>query len=51
LGFILKPNSYGKRDWGWFLEKIEGRIFQWCNPTRGGKVTSIKSIPKVVYGY
>jgi hypothetical protein len=31
LGFLLKPNKYGKRDWSWLLERIEARINHWSN--------------------
>jgi hypothetical protein len=26
LGFTLKPNNYGKVDWGWILTRIENCI-------------------------
>jgi hypothetical protein len=31
LGFNLKPNSYGKADWWWFVSKIEKRVTLWFN--------------------
>lgn len=31
LGFPLKPNGYGRKDWEWLIYKIEVRINNWCN--------------------
>ena len=29
LGFVLKPNGYSIKDWGWLITKIESRIQLW----------------------
>jgi len=26
LGFVLKPNAYGIKDWSWLIEKVEKRL-------------------------
>ena len=30
LGFSLKPNGYGKKDWNWLLVKMEKKLGLWC---------------------
>lgn len=46
LGFFLKPNSYGIKDWKWLIDKVEKRILFWCNRflSKGGKDVLINSI-------
>ena len=46
LGFTLKPNSYGFKDWKWLYQKVENWIKLWTNRclSRGGRSVLIKSI-------
>lgn len=51
--FIHKPNGYVKRNWGWLLERIECRIFHWCDRwlSRVGRLTLVKSILETIPMY
>ena len=46
LGFVLKPNGYSIKDWGWLITKIESRIqlwrYRWLSS--GERLTLVKAI-------
>ena len=46
LGFVLKPNGYSIKDWGWLITKIESRIqlwrYRWLSS--GERLTLVKEI-------
>eukprot|EP01018_Ginkgo_biloba_P006122 Gb_38546 [translate_table: standard] len=46
LGFIVKPNANGVKDWSWLIAKVKKRLLVWCNRwiSRGGRLTLIKSV-------
>ena len=47
FGFVFKSNSYLKRDWAWFLEKVEIRIHLCCNKlwlSRDGRLILVKIV-------
>jgi hypothetical protein len=50
LGFILKPNNYGNKDWRWLMSRIEQRISFWCNRwiSRGGRLVLIKYVLEAI---
>lgn len=45
LGFILKPNKYGIRDWAWLIDKFEHRFLSWSHKwlTLGGMCILVQS--------
>jgi hypothetical protein len=52
LGFVLKPNNYGKADWRWLIAHIEKRISCWCNRWIScGQLTLVKSVLEVILVY
>jgi hypothetical protein len=53
LGYRIKPNNYGLKDWGWLVSKVEKRISLWCNRwiSRGGHLTLIKSVIEAIPVY
>lgn len=46
LGFIIKPNGYTQRDWGWILSKVEKISSLWCNKwlSKGGGLVLMKYV-------
>lgn len=46
LGFHLKPNNYGIKDWTWMIEKAERRKRGWSTKwlSKGGRLTLVEAV-------
>jgi hypothetical protein len=50
LGYAIKPNNYGIKDWSWLVAKVERKVNLWCNHwiSRGGRLVLIKTVLEAI---
>ena len=53
LGFVLKPNSYQKKDWLWLIQKMEKHLNIWCHKwiSKASILVMVKSILEAIPVY